>query len=272
LSENSIHSRWVNKELSVAVVQQIDGIVKRIIPVVLDGVQVPDVLKDTVWQVVDDPSNLDLLVSRIVAALLGQNPPPLGPKPAYAGVPVHRLGGLIQVDEIIFRLACEELISRPNWYPIVDFQSLATKAADLDVSAEQFYESVAVLENEHFFRDVGHYLGQPTPSNARISGWAFEQFLVAYRPVEYRNEKAAVIATFVNHNAHSSRVIAQQYQIHEYIVDHILEELHAAGHIPHISYTSDGAHFMAGPTLRRALSELENDSRRWRKADDGPQA
>ncbi len=66
LSKNSINSKWVKEELSVATVQRINGVVKMIIPVVIDGVSVPDVLAATVWEVIPNIDDLDKHVDRIV--------------------------------------------------------------------------------------------------------------------------------------------------------------------------------------------------------------
>src|SRR3972149_2817783 len=53
LSKNSIDKPWVKKELSIGIVQQINN-KSKIIPIVLDDVEVPLALQDTAYQKIKD--------------------------------------------------------------------------------------------------------------------------------------------------------------------------------------------------------------------------
>lgn len=65
-------------------VQRIEGACK-LIPIVLDGVTVPVVLKSTVWQAITDSESYDYEYRRIIDAIFGTSGrPPPGAPPAYA--------------------------------------------------------------------------------------------------------------------------------------------------------------------------------------------
>ena len=85
LSVNSIESPWVREELNNAAVRRIEGHC-RVVPVVLDGIEVPEVLRDTVYQPVADCSSYDDEFGRIVDGILNRTagPPPVGKLPTYA--------------------------------------------------------------------------------------------------------------------------------------------------------------------------------------------
>lgn len=85
LSANSIESPWVREELNNAAVRRIEGHC-RVVPVVLDGVEVPEVLRDTVYQPITDCSSYDDEFGRILDGILNRTaePPPVGELPAYA--------------------------------------------------------------------------------------------------------------------------------------------------------------------------------------------
>lgn len=87
LSKHSIDRPWVRAELDVAVVRQIESATK-LIPIVLDGVQVPEALRSTVWRPIADPSSYDSEFDAIMHAIFGTSArPPLGPPPAYTSSP-----------------------------------------------------------------------------------------------------------------------------------------------------------------------------------------
>jgi TIR domain len=259
LSSNSIDRPWVTEELSVAVVQKINGVVKMIIPVVIDGVHPPESLAATVWERIPDLGKLNLHADRIAASVIGATPAPVAPKPAYAGIPVHKLAGLNANDERIFVIACEQLLAKQTAYPLVALDELAAKAQELGMSEEQVYESVEALEQQYFFHDVTHCFGEPHPPEARVTHFAFDRYLQSYRANEYRKEKISILSAIVNRGADSSLEIAQELAIHEYIVDHVLEGLESSGQV-NASHSTNGIHIIPKTTLARLLREMENDA------------
>lgn len=258
LSENSINSGWVHEELTNAAVQKIDGVVKAIIPIILDGVTPPDFLKQTVWETINDLNRLPMHADRVAAAIIGRQPAPIAPLPAYAGTPVYQLPSLTNVDEQIFVAACRQILDNTDFYsPIVSFPQLFDFGQRVGLSEEQVAESLAALEQHRYLTQVIHGFGEMHPAGGRISDYGMEQYLRHYMPDEYRSAKLAVLSDIVNRNGHSSRPMARSLGIHEAIVEHILMNLEYGGHVI-ASHHSQGVTIRPNPTIARLLRDLES--------------
>lgn len=84
LSRDALASRWVREELNTAVVRRIEGKC-RVLPIVLDGVEVPEAIRATVWQPIADVSSYEDEYERILATMFDRTlAPPVGRPPAHA--------------------------------------------------------------------------------------------------------------------------------------------------------------------------------------------
>jgi len=257
LSANSIDRAWVREELNNAFLRHIEGSIDCVIPIVLDGVTPPDFLKNTIWETVSDLNRLPMHADRIAATVFGQRPAPAAPPPQYAGLPVHRLPSLTSVDEQIFVAACRQILDRQTFYhPGVDFSQLFEFGKSLGMSEEQIAESLAALEQHHYFEQVIHGLGARHPSAGRVSHYGMEQYLTNYQAAAYRADKLAILSLIVNQNAHSSRGIAMTLGCHEAIVQHVLVSLDHGGHVI-ARHHSQGVGIHPNPTIGRVLRDLE---------------
>jgi hypothetical protein len=256
LSENSIDRPWVREELANAFLRYIEGSIDYVIPIVLDGVAPPDFLKNTIWETVNDLSRLPMHADRIAATVFGQRPAPTAPLPEYAGVPVHRLPSLTSVDEQIFVAACQQILERNFYHPGVSFNELFQFGNSNGMSEEQVAESLAALEQHHYFEEVTHGLGEPYPYAGRISHYGMELYLTSYRAEAYRSDKTAILSLIVNQDARSSRGIAMTLKCNEAIVEHVLVGLEYSGHVI-ASHHSEGMSVHPNPTIGGVLRDLE---------------
>src|ERR1035437_8569197 len=71
LSMNSVDSKWVREELNAAMVRKIEKSTK-LIPVRLDGCEVPECVKHCIWQDIANPTNYDDEFKRILNSVFGQ--------------------------------------------------------------------------------------------------------------------------------------------------------------------------------------------------------
>lgn len=93
LSANSIDSKWVKEELNNAAIRKIEGQC-RIVPVVLDGVEVPVVLRDTLYQEIADCAAYEDEFRQILDGIFNQRTkPPLGRPPAYVATGAAQMAG-----------------------------------------------------------------------------------------------------------------------------------------------------------------------------------
>lgn len=155
LSKKSIDKPWVREELNAGVVQRIEGSC-RLIPVVLDGVQVPVALKATVWQPVADVGAYEEEYQRILAAIFGvSSRPPLGDAPAYAHtVPVS---GLSPSDSLVLVALAEASIERGDRFVPGDDLTARCKLSGLGNAAVR--ESVHALDAEGLVEDANEVHG-----------------------------------------------------------------------------------------------------------------
>ena len=256
LSANSIHSKWVHEELTNAVVQKIKGVVKIIIPVVLDGIKPPGFLDHVVWEEINDPGDLTVHAERIVASIFGTRGAPIAPAPAYAGMPIHRLAQLTPNDERIFVRACQQLLSQNPYGGIVEYSELLEFGRMVEMSEDDVIESVAALEQQGYFCDVVHYGGEKYPAAGQISDNGLEEYLRHYMPNDYRKAKLGVLSEIVNQHVFSSSLMVQSLNVNAAIVEHILRELEYAGHVL-AAHHSEGIDVHPNATLSRVLRRLE---------------
>src|ERR1035441_5866623 len=88
LSAHSINSRWVREELNSGMVKRIQEKTK-LIPVRLDGCEVPECLRSTVWEDIADLDSYDTQFERIVNSIFGQyEKPPVGDTPPHIAADV----------------------------------------------------------------------------------------------------------------------------------------------------------------------------------------
>jgi hypothetical protein len=155
LSAHSIDKPWVREELDAGVVRKIEGDC-RLIPVVLDNVAVPTVLKATVWQTINDTTSYDADYARILNAIHGVSArPPVGPPPAYTTG--TSLTGLNQADSAVLTAICETAIASGVRLTLIRSILARTEAAGLGRDAVT--EALLALEQAGLIGDVQTLLG-----------------------------------------------------------------------------------------------------------------
>jgi hypothetical protein len=259
LSKNTEHSAWVHKELTTAVVSQISGQLRAIIPVLLDDVAPPVSLRDT-KHIRASADQVESVANQIRDAIFGVGPAPVAPQPAYAGIPVHRLPSLEAEDERILAIAAD-LYLRPGYcHPYVSVHQIVQAAAAMDMSQEVVIESLGALEQAHYFEELKFYIGSGNvPHLAKFSDWGFTRFLIAYRPREYRRAKKAIVAALVN-GASDLDTMAAELDVHQAIAQLVLRDIESAGYAK-VLWHLGGAAIRINPTLPRLLRQLEADSK-----------
>jgi CRP-like cAMP-binding protein len=160
LSKHSVEKPWVKLELNTAVVKRInDGAL--LIPVVLDGVAVPNVVSSLRWIRIPDLEHFDGPLDDVVRSVFGVYPrPPLGDVPAYVGG--KQLVGLNQQDGTVLQLLVRSAFDRDQ--DEVDGAACMKEAEQAGISAEAYEESLVALETEYLIevpRGLNDWRGQP---------------------------------------------------------------------------------------------------------------
>lgn len=102
LSKFSIDKKWVREELNSAIVKRIEKDMK-IIPIVLDDLEIPTSLNHILRVQINDLSDYTDEFNQILSSIYNINKkPPLGDKPVYS---IHNktINGISDIDSLVFK-------------------------------------------------------------------------------------------------------------------------------------------------------------------------
>jgi hypothetical protein len=254
VSNNSINKPWVNAELNAAVVKRINGECK-IIPIIIDDCNVPEVLRSTLWLTVSDLDEYEDVLQRVIAAVNGvSDKPPLGKPPSYINKLNTRIHGLSEIDSQVMVLACEHAIKNNTNY--IDPYVVFFDGEKPVIPEEELRDSLGVLEHEYYI-EFSRLLGNRI-NNFFITTHGFGQYAQEYMP-DYDGAIRNVIAVLVNNKHRNTLSIFNELGLPKYIINHILDVLESNGHIKQskLGGGSDGLiHevYNVVPTLKRIIA------------------
>lgn len=228
LSQYSINKPWVKEEINASFVKRVnEGSI--LIPVVLDveDEQVPECLKSTVWERIEDLNNYENELDRIVNAIYGhREKPPLGEPPPYTQTDLHLLPGLEQIDTIVFTSVCEKAIAT-DMAVFIRTEEVFEVIENTGVDFEALLESLAVLEGQMYIDNVDDNSTSYKKRiiNFGVSRYGLEQYLRS-NLTNYYTILKQVGTEIVNkvdiHHSLDSKTIAEELKVPHLIVTHIL--------------------------------------------------
>lgn len=248
VSAASVGKPWVHEELNASVVARISKGTK-IIPIVLEGCEVPEALRSTVWENVPDPANFDACLSRVVDAVFGHSAkPPIGSPPAYVSAPsLPVIQGLSAADVAVLSNLYESFVERDTQY--VSPRDLLEAMRDHGIDEHAVEDSLGVLEHQGCV-EVLKTLGRG-PHNSRIKPWGISLMLG-----DKQDELISQVGfCILNQGLKQSDSIAAALGVPRPLVNHAIEILEGHGHVKATKMMSGTiAVHHVGPTLRRALA------------------
>lgn len=250
LSSISVEKPWVREELNAAVVKRIST-GSKLIPVVIDDCEVPETLKSTLWQRVENLQSYQDDFDRILAAIFGMlDKPPVGTPPPYVSHLAHTIGALTKVDSLVLRLACDDAIAKGSDF--IEPEGLYVKGGKPLLPEVELSDAIDVLEQQHFVR-THRTIGGDLPS-FQITTHGFEEYAHACIP-GYVALVRDVASALVNRQKDSDQAIAADLGKRLFIVQHILQVLEDAGHLKLSKTISGPLHvYNVAASLRRALA------------------
>lgn len=250
LSRISVEKPWVREELNAAFVKRINT-GSKLIPVVIDDCEVPEALKSTLWQRIDDLDSYQEGFDRILAAIFGSyDKPSVGAPPAYAARFAQTIGLLTTVDSLVLRLACEEAIAKES--ELIDPNELYIKDGQPLLPEVELSDAIEVLEQQYMVR-VHHVMGGGL-SSFQITTHGFEEYAHACIP-GYDGIGRDVASALVNRQKENDQAIAADLGQPIFLVQHILKVLEDAGHLKLSKALSGPRHiYNVAASLRRALA------------------
>lgn len=153
LSNNTRDSKWVKAELAVGLVRQIET-KTRLIPIVLDGVDVPVALQATLQRRISDPARYDAEFDALLRSIYNKpTTPPLGPAPSYTGAPTVR--GLTPSDAVVY-VALATIAIETNSL-LVAGKRLHERCAEEGVSESAVVEGMHVLDQRALIKEARQF-------------------------------------------------------------------------------------------------------------------
>lgn len=226
LSKHSIESKWVREELNTAMVKKIDDNT-RLIAVRLDGCEVPEPLRSTIWIDIPDVASYDREFERIVNSIFGQyEKPPLGTPPVYVRPDVLTIDGLAKIDSVIFEAACRAVMDAgPSSY--IHGEEFATELEAQGISTQEVMDAQEVLESRGYIK-LWRVMGPPHPYKFGITSLGFDAFVHAAIP-DYGKICADVARCIVRDDQKNNFGIAKELKQPARLVSHIFESLEHNG-------------------------------------------
>lgn len=252
ISKYSVEKPWVREELNAALVKRVnEG--SLLIPVVLDGVTVPEALRSTVWESVDDLDDYQVAVDRVVSAVFGhRSRPPLGDPPQYAVTDLPSIYRLADTDVLTFKEFGAFVVEKGHWIA-VDTETIWQRVAALGVSRQDFLDALRLLADRHWL-EPGRAIGRPPPY-FKVTVTGLEEYLTRFEP-RYPEVYRAVVSEIVNANDTEleNHDLVERLQAPKILIDHVLRRLKSRS-LARVR-EAIGGHISVGephPSLRRSL-------------------
>ena len=223
LSTNSVKKPWVREELNSGIVAKLSRGTK-LIPVVIDNCEVPEALKSTVWESIEDINNYDDSFNRILASIFVESiRPNLGTAPKYVSTALREIGDLDldPNDNLILKVSCEHILAESN--AGLEPGELFGEDNEYDLAKSEILESVHILGDRGFFSVSGYIGGGPEKwgSSYRVTHYGFEQYCKAY--IDNYGcliDKSAFL--IINENKNSSIELSNELNISISLATHII--------------------------------------------------
>jgi len=250
LSHNSVEKPWVREELNAGIMKRLSKGTK-IIPVVIDDCEVPEALKSTLWERIDNLDNYSHSLDRIVASIYGQkDKPPIGDAPSYVNSPVENIPSLIKTDNIVLKLSCEYALKENE--RVLNPGKIFLENDSPKIPESELLESLEVLDREGYIK-LSRTVGAGF-SHYQLTTYGLEQYATAYLQ-NYHDIQTNIISLLVNEEIASNVELMEKLNQPQLIIDHVLDLLESNGHVS-LSKMVGGLIrvFNISPSLKRSLS------------------
>jgi hypothetical protein len=257
LSENSVDKKWVREELNASVIRRINQ-GSKLIPVVIDECEVPEVLKATNWVKVDDLNSFDDSLNRVLRAIYEERDrPPLGQPPEYAISEAS-----LNVSELtdLENAALEALVrTAAELFPQVLPRGQARNTLkDLELGGQMVDDTLTILRDRGFIDAVDTLSregsGVAFQGIAHLGWKRYAQGAVS----DYRSGLRRVAAEVANSKTEDSKELSEELNMPHWLTAHYIREL---GHQNLIEFHETAS---SGVIVGRKKAEL----RRWLRLQD----
>lgn len=222
LSKFSVTKPWVSEELNASMVGRIANGTK-IIPVVIDDCDVPEALKSTLWERVDDPNDFEAPLRRVLAAIFDvREKPDVGLPPEFVRESAKSIDGLSTIDSLVLKRAAEFDLNK-NCH-VVEPEIIFSDIDSLGLTKQQILDSIEILGSDGYF-DVSHYFGGGPGKfgcHLRVTPLGFEKYCSAELD-NYGQLKEQCAGLIVNEGVTDNKSLAERTGAQLRLIEHILD-------------------------------------------------
>lgn len=255
LSQASVSSEWVRKELNTATVQSIEKGTK-LIPIVLDDCEIPACLRDKVYEKIRDLSAYDAEFIRIAASIESRVlKPALGPPPNYVSQSFPQVPGLEHQDIAVLK-ELGDCVLRKNRevYDIVQHDEIQQIRTGLGLTVQQLQETLTILEEMNITQPSRTL--SPEIAWVQLSQFGFRIYLDAFYP-QFASELREILLAIVNASFTGDAEISENTKTPILIVRFVLKELEQRGLLRLVEWDSGCELHGLSPKLKRMLQNRD---------------
>lgn len=151
ISSHSISKPWVKEELNTAIIKRISSNTK-IIPIVLDGVEVPECLKSTLYEPISNLDAYDKSFERIKNSIFDiYDKPTLGKTPRHVASIFNSYAGLNKLDSIILYAICELAVEEKSTFRLSS-DKLFERISFWEINKSDFKISLDILDRKGYIK------------------------------------------------------------------------------------------------------------------------
>jgi len=212
---------WVIKELEIAVVKQIEKNYK-IIPVIIDNVEVPQCISEIYHRTIKDLENYDTELNEIVDSIFDlYKKPPISKSPRYVTIDNNYLPQLNKIDNIVLKIICQYLIETDYYH--IDVEALEKKTNEIDLPFETVVESISFLDKNNFVK-ASFCSGPDTFTVVYPSAYGFIEYLKATRN-DFNELMKSVLVFLDNHDIITVQELATSLKESKVLVRYLCKYL-----------------------------------------------
>lgn len=232
LSKNSIKSKWVREELNTAVINRINNQTK-IIPVLIDKVKVPEVLKATAWVKINDLGDFDREVKEIANSILGLTKKPETINHPIYDIELYEISDLSKIDSLILKILVEHILDNKINNQLLTPTNIFPKCEKYGLEEKEIEESLEILRNEFYINidltNLG-YLGSP----CMVNDYAILEYCKYYFQ-DFEKKVKEIVSLIINKEMQHSSLISEETSVSEIIVCSLIKDWKESNYFRYIT-------------------------------------
>lgn len=256
LSKVSVNKPWVKEELNASFIAKVQKGTK-LIPILIDDCDVPESLKSTAWEKINDVEDYKDSFEKITNSIFGQtSKPQLGKPPSFLSKifeSLNEINGIVPIDNFVLKKSCEYMMNNPH--SVIEPHHLFSSVQDGNPSKDDVMDAIKVLESDSYIRVSYHSGG--------VDNWGCD-----YRPTLFGFQTYCenyiegfdklidrIAAALVNEEADSNEELNKLLDEPIYLIEHVMRLFENNGLLKLTEYIGGLiSAYSLSPKLKRAIS------------------